>query len=192
MSVRPLLLSAAIVTFAGVAAPAAAQRPARRPAATATPATRPPDEPGNQPPFANRSTAADSTRQDSAGVPAIQRVSTTHHTTVIDGKSISYTARAGTMVLTTAILGGVMAYATGRMLYTDGKLFDLRNNWKGFTALFGRQGRMTRLLPKFLDFFRPDFHPNDHDTTALVVEWREKLFGADGELNHLLKGKTLH
>lgn len=104
----------------------------------------------------------------------------------------SYAVRAGTMVLTTVILGAVMAYATGRMLHSDGRLFDLRNNWKGFTALFGRQGRMTRLAPKFLDFFRPGFHPNDHDTTALVAEWREKLFGASGELNHLLKGKVLH
>ena len=100
-----------------------------------------------------------------------------------------YAMRAGTMVLTTAILGVVMAYATGRMLHADGKLLDVRNNWKGFTALFGRQGRMTRLLPKFMDFFRPGFHPNDHDTTALVAEWREKLFGAKGELNHLVKGR---
>lgn len=104
----------------------------------------------------------------------------------------SYAVRAGAMVITTVVLGAVMAYATGRMLHADGKLFDLRNNWKGFTALFGRQGRMTRLLPKFMDFFRPGFHPNDHDTNALVAEWREKLFGANGELNHLLKGKVLH
>ena len=41
---------------------------------------------------------------------------------------------------------------------------------------------MTRLLPKFMDFFRPDFHPNDHDTKAMVAEWREKLFGENGTL----------
>ena len=103
-----------------------------------------------------------------------------------------YVFRAGTMVITTAILGAVMTYATGRLLAADGKLFNVRDNVKGMRALFGRQGRMTRLLPKFLDFFRPDFHPNDHDTKALVTEWREKLFGADGELNELLKGKTVH
>ncbi|MEL0028888.1 MAG: metal-dependent hydrolase, partial [Perlucidibaca sp.] len=104
----------------------------------------------------------------------------------------SYAVRAGTMVLTTAILGAVMAYSTARLLHADGKLLDVRNNWQGFKSLFGRQGRMTRLLPKFLDFFRPDFHPNDHDTKALVADWREKLFGADGEINHLLKGNTVH
>ncbi len=105
----------------------------------------------------------------------------------------SYAVRAGTMVITTAVLGAVMAYATARLLHADGKLLDVRNNWRGFKSLFGRQGRMTRLAPKFLDFFRPGFHPNDHDTKALVTEWREKLFGAYGEMNHLLKGgKSLH
>ena len=100
MRLRPLLVSAAAVVLVAmsVTVPAAAQRPSRTAPATA-PATRPPDEPSDRPPFASRSSAADSTRQDSAGVPPIERVSTTHHTTVIDGKSIAYTARAGTMVL---------------------------------------------------------------------------------------------
>ena len=103
-----------------------------------------------------------------------------------------YALRAGTMALTTVILGGVMAYSTGRLMHADGKLLNMRDNVKGLRALFGRRGRMTRLAPKFLDFFRPSFHPNDHDTTALVAEWREKLFGADGSLNSLLKGAKIH
>ncbi|REH37717.1 hypothetical protein DFR26_1498 [Paraperlucidibaca baekdonensis] len=103
-----------------------------------------------------------------------------------------YALRAGTMALTTVILGGVMAYSTGRLMHADGKLLNMRDNLKGLRALFGRRGRMTRLAPKFLDFFRPSFHPNDHDTTALVAEWREKLFGADGSLNGLLKGAKIH
>lgn len=36
------------------------------------------------------------------------------------------------------------------------------------------------------DYDRPGFHPDDRDTTALEREWREKLFGADGELNDKL------
>lgn len=103
-----------------------------------------------------------------------------------------YALRAGTMALTTVILGGVMAYSTARLMHADGKLLNMRDNLKGLRALFGRRGRMTRLAPKFLDFFRPSFHPNDHDTTALVAEWREKLFGADGSLNGLLKGAKIH
>ena len=62
--------------------PAAAQRPTR-------PGT--PGAPG----------AADSgrTSRDSTGVPAVEHVSTTKHTVTIDGKTIPYTARAGTMVI---------------------------------------------------------------------------------------------
>jgi carboxypeptidase C (cathepsin A) len=37
--------------------------------------------------------------RDSAGVPAVEHVSTTHHTANIDGKQIAYTANAGTMVI---------------------------------------------------------------------------------------------
>ena len=41
----------------------------------------------------------DSGATDSAGVPAIEKVSTTQHTITVDGKPVAYTARAGTMVL---------------------------------------------------------------------------------------------
>src|SRR5262249_54485147 len=33
---------------------------------------------------------------------------------------------------------------------------------------------------------RSDFHPDDRDTTALVEQWREELFGQYGTLNDLL------
>jgi predicted metal-dependent hydrolase len=35
-------------------------------------------------------------------------------------------------------------------------------------------------------YHRPGFHPNDRDTTQLIAEWRQALFGRDGELNQLL------
>ena len=38
------------------------------------------------------------------------------------------------------------------------------------------------------DYNRPDFHPDDHDTEALLTLWREELFGADGRLNHMMAG----
>ena len=36
---------------------------------------------------------------EETGVPAVEKVSTTHHTTTINGKTIAYTANAGTMVI---------------------------------------------------------------------------------------------
>lgn len=38
------------------------------------------------------------------------------------------------------------------------------------------------------DYNRRDFHPDDHDNQALLEEWRERLFGAEGELTDRLKG----
>lgn len=38
------------------------------------------------------------------------------------------------------------------------------------------------------DYDRPDFHPDDRDTRTMEAEWRERLFGADGELSGLLAG----
>jgi predicted metal-dependent hydrolase len=39
--------------------------------------------------------------------------------------------------------------------------------------------RAVRILAQY---HRPGFHPNDRDTTALIAEWREALFGRDGDL----------
>lgn len=94
----------------------------------------------------------------------------------------SYAMRAGTMVPTTVIFFAVLGAFQTRMLASDKRLFDLRNNWKGLTFLFGRKGLFTRLAPQYLDFFKPGFHPSQHDTEALLDEWRDKLFGENGEL----------
>jgi predicted metal-dependent hydrolase len=42
--------------------------------------------------------------------------------------------------------------------------------------------RAVRILA---EYHRPGFHPNDRDTKALIAEWRQALFGDDGELNAL-------
>ena len=36
------------------------------------------------------------------------------------------------------------------------------------------------------DYNRPDFHPDDRDTTELVERWRAELFGDAGTLNDKL------
>lgn len=95
----------------------------------------------------------------------------------------SYALRVGTMVPTTIILFAVLFAFHARMLAADGQLLKLRQNARGLRYLWGaRKGLFPRLLPQFLDFFRPGFHPSQHDTDALLQEWREKLFGEQGLL----------
>ncbi len=76
MRLRPLLLGIAATSFAVV------------PAATANAQGR---RGGGPPAMAGRA--------DSVGVPAVEKVSTTHHTITVDGQQIAYTANAGTMVI---------------------------------------------------------------------------------------------
>jgi uncharacterized protein len=56
---------------------------------------------------------------------------------------------------------------------------------------FRRSPVMSPALWKQLkDYDRPDFHPDDSDTDALVEEWRAVLFGDEGTLNEKLAPKT--
>jgi predicted metal-dependent hydrolase len=59
----------------------------------------------------------------------------------------------------------------------------LRRDWREFRRSPIVQPDVWRRLR---DYDRPDFHPNDRDTTRLVDEWRSRLFGDNGELNELL------
>jgi len=45
-----------------------------------------------------------------------------------------------------------------------------------------------RAVRQLFDYHRRDFHPNDRDTAALIATWRERLFGAEGELRALRAG----
>ncbi len=43
-----------------------------------------------------------------------------------------------------------------------------------------------RALRILAQYHRPGFHPNDRDTTQLITEWRQALFGDGGELTDVL------
>ena len=59
----------------------------------------------------------------------------------------------------------------------------LRASWRRFRSSPIMQAHLWRRLR---DYNRPDFHPDDHDTTELVERWRAELFGAEGTLNDKL------
>ena len=45
--------------------------------------------------------------------------------------------------------------------------------------------RAVRILAQY---HRPGFHPNDRDTRRLIADWREALFGREGQLTDVLAG----
>ena len=59
----------------------------------------------------------------------------------------------------------------------------LRRSWRKFrrSAVMSRE-----VWDQLKDYNRPDFHPDDRDTTALVEQWQAELFGPEGRLNGLL------
>ncbi|MFY9178725.1 MAG: metal-dependent hydrolase [Venatoribacter sp.] len=93
-----------------------------------------------------------------------------------------YFTRVLTMLLVTVFFFAVVGIGHVRMLWADGKLFDFKGNLKGLWYLWSPKGLFPKLLPQYLDFFRPGFHPNDHDTVQLLEEWREKMLNEGGML----------
>lgn len=73
------------------------------------------------------------------------------------------------------------------LLAREGKLTDLRDVSMGLTSLFGKRGFVSRIIRKIPLFTAKSFHPNKHDTQPLAEQWRDILFGENGELNHALK-----
>jgi len=82
-----------------------------------------------------------------------------------------YARRATMMVLTTA---------------TRGVLWKPWRWLRGATRMYIYPGFLVRHLPAYLAYFRPGFHPNDRDTTALLATWRDELFGPNGVLREKL------
>jgi predicted metal-dependent hydrolase len=45
-----------------------------------------------------------------------------------------------------------------------------------------------RALRILAEYHKPGFHPNDRDTTQLIADWRQALFGRDGQLTEVIAG----
>lgn len=86
----------------------------------------------------------------------------------------AYTMRAIAMIIAMGLIFMTQSYFTAQLMKIDGKL-----TWKDskymLKFMYARKGFMTRQIPELLDFFRPNFHPNDSDTDQLLTDWKLKL-----------------
>lgn len=98
----------------------------------------------------------------------------------------SYAVRARVMILTTLFFVGFVTYSHLRMCKARGVLGDIRGHLRTIDYLWIRKGLFRKLIPAYLDYFRPNFHPNDRDTHSLLDTWRDRLFGQTGTLRHAL------
>jgi predicted metal-dependent hydrolase len=87
-----------------------------------------------------------------------------------------YFTRISMMMLSTFIFFGVIGWFQIHLLRKDGQLLNWRSWGKGLKTLLGpRNGFLTRLIGPYLSYYRPGFHPNDHDSKTLEQRWRKRL-----------------
>jgi uncharacterized protein len=99
----------------------------------------------------------------------------------------TYPLRIAIMLLTSAFFFGEVANVHVRFLRAEGQLGNARGWIGAFAYLWVRPGILRQLVPAYLDYFRPGFHPDDRDTTGLLERWRERLFGEQGTLREQLR-----
>lgn len=96
------------------------------------------------------------------------------YTTVNKFKLFGYLRRCLALILSTTIFFAMLTpFYIGLVRREKGQLFNLKGWWDVTVYLWGPRGALLRALPDWLDFFRPGFHPWDHDN-------REFLDGIDG------------
>lgn len=84
--------------------------------------------------------------------------------------------------LIVAIMAPPIVASWGVLLVKEGQLFNVRENARGLSALFGKGGFISGILKHMPTYLKSGFHPSQQQTQALENEWREKLFGQYGEL----------
>ncbi|MDQ8036784.1 MAG: metal-dependent hydrolase [Pedobacter sp.] len=94
----------------------------------------------------------------------------------------SYAHRVLAVPLTAVALTPMVVASMAWLLNAEGQIFNREDRARGWKFLFARRGFVARIMPKMGDFLARDFHPDNHDTTALVQEWQDKLFGPNGRL----------
>jgi predicted metal-dependent hydrolase len=85
----------------------------------------------------------------------------------------SYGLRALTMMVTTLIFWAYVSLHQVRLMWVDECLFSLREWVLLYRFLFVDPGAMRRILRPYLTYYRPSFHPWDHDNRALLDAWKD-------------------
>lgn len=75
-----------------------------------------------------------------------------------------------------------------RSLALDPDARDLRRLGSSLKVLRHSPWLTSSVWRRLRDYNRPDFHPDDHDNTALTEAWRQRLFGTEGLLVDRVKG----
>ncbi len=119
--------------------------------------------------------------------PAVQRLWLWHALEESEHKAVAfdvyraagggYVRRISIMMLTTAVFFAVQALVHARLMARRKILWRPWTWLRGIARMWIWPGYFTRLVPAYLSYYRPSFHPNDRDTRALQATWQQRLFG---------------
>lgn len=87
----------------------------------------------------------------------------------------TYAERTVYLAVSTAILGVVATWFTGRMMLNDRRNFSIKGAATGLWRLWGRNGSFSSLIPAWLEYFKPGFHPWDKDNSELVARFKAEI-----------------
>jgi uncharacterized protein len=105
-------------------------------------------------------------------------------------KAVGGTERMRTItmnLLTVGFIGGMIIQVIVSML-RDRATYNPVRLVRSLRKLRRSPIMRRELWDQLRDYNRPDFHPDDRDTTELVEHWRAELFGESGTLNDKLAG----
>ena len=91
-----------------------------------------------------------------------------------------YLSRVSALVVTMLMIHLVVGPVFVNMLRLDGAMRQPGVLMRGLNRLYGRRGILTRMLPEFLAWFRPGFHPWDTGMPEKVAAWLEE-YGNHGD-----------
>ena len=101
--------------------------------------------------------------------------------TVMGKTPQAYAIRVITMALATVIFWSLVYPFFVQNVYKAGKATDVRGWWTSFQYQFGKIGFMRKLIPAYLDYFKPGFHPWDHDNSHFL----DQMEALVAEVEHL-------
>lgn len=78
-------------------------------------------------------------------------------------------------IVASVILAAVVAAFQLQFMWADNSLFKPKTWLFGVKKLYGPNGVITGLFSEYIDFFKPSFHPWQHDNSALIPSMRAKL-----------------
>jgi predicted metal-dependent hydrolase len=86
-----------------------------------------------------------------------------------------YGERVLAMVGTTLIFWAKVIEQQVRFMKHDGTLYSAKEWGALFRFLFVKPGGLRRVLLPYLAYYKPGFHPWDHDSSDMLEQWKQEL-----------------